>query len=312
MKILIVNSCNTSGNAYKYVFVKEQAEALQAIGLTVDHFCIRGKGIIGYLNNLKGLKRKIKFFKPDIIHAHYGLTGLLANFQRTVPVVTTYHGSDINNSKAFLFSRLSVMLSAHNIFVSEGIRKKCSFKYKNSLIPCGVDTKLFKPMDKKSARLCLGFSNDKKLILFAGSFNRYVKNSALAKAAIALMPNFELVELKGYSRDQVAMLINASDAVLMTSFSEGSPQLIKEAMACNCPIVSVPVGDVPELLDNMKGYYIAMYDANEIAEKLQKALGFDNWTAGRERILAMELDNEKVAKRLREIYTSFNKSDIVK
>lgn len=304
MRILIINSCNSSGDPHKYVFVKEQADALRAIGLTIEHYCIIGKGIIGYLKNLNSLIRKVSIFKPDIIHAHYGLSGLLANFQRKVPVVTTYHGSDINNSKAFLFSRLSIIMSAHNIFVSEDIRKKSILKSKNSLIPCGVDTKLFSPIDRKSARSTLGIKNDKKVILFAGSFSRKVKNAALAKAAISLMSNIELIELKGFRREQVAKLINASDALLMTSFSEGSPQIIKEAMACNCPIVSVPVGDVPEMIENLEGYHISSYNATDIAIKLQKSLDFKGKIAGRERIMEKGLDNITIANRLKGLFES--------
>ena len=179
MKILILTSCNTVEYSNQYTFVKEQADALYALGFIIDYFGIRGRGAIGYLSNLSQLLKKIKNYKPDIIHAHNGLSGLLANLQRRVSVITTYHGSDINNTKVLPFSRICIMLSAHNIFVSEKSRKKSSSKYKNSLIPCGVDINLFYPMDKQQSRKTLGFDIDKKIVLFAGSFHRSVKNSRL-------------------------------------------------------------------------------------------------------------------------------------
>ena len=97
MKILIVCSATNQQIA---PFIKEQVENLQSYGEMVDFYFINKKGIDGYIRALPGLKSKIRKFKPDIIHAHYGLSGLFANLQRKVPVITTFHGSDINESKS--------------------------------------------------------------------------------------------------------------------------------------------------------------------------------------------------------------------
>lgn len=303
MKVLIVYSRNTAEDSTQYVFINDQVDALLSLGIIVDYFGISGNGVFGYLKNRRKLVEKIKSYNPDVIHAHYGLSGLLANLQYQVPVVTTYHGSDIHNAKVFPFSRLCMMLSAHNIFVSEKTRMKSGLKRKSSMIPCGVDVNLFYPMDKQQSRKSFGLNIDKKIVLFSGSFHNAVKNASLAKEAVALLPNVELLELKGYSREQVVLLMNAVDVALMTSFSEGSPQFIKEAMACNCPIVSVPVGDVPEILKNGVGCFISTFNSNDVAEKLQKAMNFDKPTNGRELILALKLDNETIAKRIYEIYS---------
>ena len=116
MRILIVASKN-SGKLSP--FVLEQANALQQKGIEVDYFGIVGKGIKGYLQAFVPLCKKIKEFQPDLIHAHYGLSGLLANLQRKVPVVTTYHGSDINVVEVRRFSKMAMRLSAWNVFVSQ-------------------------------------------------------------------------------------------------------------------------------------------------------------------------------------------------
>ena len=300
MKILIVCSEN-SGQISP--FVLEQVSSLQSLGVEFRYFLINRKGILGYLSKRKSFLTEIKAFKPDVIHAHYGLSGLLANLQRRIPVVTTYLGSDINYQKVLFFSRIAMILSSHNIFVSERNRIQSGFNHKQSLIPFGVITNLFIPIDKYQARKELSFDQDKKLVLFAGSFQNPVKNPKLALKAVGLIPNVELLKTGGgYSREQIALLMNAVDVAIMTSFSEGSPQFIKEAMACNCPIVSVPVGDVPEMIGNLEGCFISNYETEDVAEKLLLALEFEKRTEGRSRILELKLDSESIARRILEVY----------
>ena len=300
MKILIVCSRNSGKIA---PFIQEQGDALSQLGVEIAYFPIEGKGLCGYLKNKKRLLSKINEFMPDLIHAHYGLSGLLANLQRKIPVITTYHGSDINNTKILPLSRLNMILSVHNIFVSEKNRLKSNQTRNQSLIPCGVDTNFFKPQDK--ARKIFDLNEDKKYILFAGAFANSVKNSALAKSAVSLLNDVCLIELQGYSREEVALLINAVDVVLLTSFTEGSPQIIKEAMACNCPIVSVPVGDIENVISGTAGCFISTYKPTDIADKLKQALEYGKRTEGRERILSLGLDREAVAKQILSVYKKF-------
>jgi glycosyltransferase involved in cell wall biosynthesis len=299
MKILIVCSCNSGKIA---PFIQEQGNALMHLGVTVSYFPIKGKGLWGYLKNRKKLIQQLTEFLPDLIHAHYGLSGLLANTQRRIPVVTTYHGSDINDARVFPFSKLNMILSAYNIFVSEKTRKKSNRTYKQSLVPCGIDTALFRPLEKDQARKLLKLDEDKKYILFAGAFANQVKNPGLAQESVTLLTNTNLIELQGYSREEVALLLNAVDVVLMTSFTEGSPQIIKEAMACNCPIVSVPVGDVADVTDRVAGCFISTYQAADVALKLQQALAFGDRTDGRTKILELGLDAKTVACKVLDIY----------
>lgn len=320
MKVLIVASYNKNRYA---PFIVEQAEALQGAGGETEWFGVQGKGIVGYIKEISRLRAKIREFRPDVVHAHYGLSCLLANLAtRRVPVVSTYHGSDINLPKVRPFSKIAMWLSRWNIFVSkrnmelvgavEG--KRCS------LIPCGID--LPKPWaelkDKSVEQLTLNrwvegvLSKGKRHVLFAGAFDNEVKDSKLAKQTIEdlrfKISNIELVELKGYNRDQVNALMYSCDAFLMTSKTEGSPQVIKEAMACGCPIVSVDVGDVKERVEGMEGCYVVeSRDPRDLADALKKALAFVGRTNGRERIIEMGLTNEQVAKRIIEIYVNILK-----
>lgn len=298
MKVLFVASYN---KGYYAPFIVEQADAVRQAGAEVAFFGVTGKGLKGYLSSLPELKRAIAEFRPDVIHAHYGLCGLLANMQRRIPVVTTYHGSDINEKAVLPFSRIAMLLSAHNIFVSRKNIDRAGAKRKFSLIPCGIDVP--KLVSREQARADLGLDSGNKYVLFAGAFDNKVKNYPLAKAAMDIVPDAMLVELKGYDRAGVTRLMCAADAILMTSFTEGSPQVIKESMACGLPVVSVEVGDVAELTAGVPGCYVCRRNPSNLAECLKAAVRFGR-TEGRQRILERGLTNDKVAQKLIDIYKS--------
>lgn len=299
MRVLFVASYN---KGYFAPFIVEQAKSVEAAGVGVGFFGLEGHGISGYLKSLPSLISKISKFRPDVIHAHYGLSGLLANLQRRVPVVTTYHGSDINEDDVLRFSKIAMRLSAFNIFVSQKNVDKADAKKKFALIPCGVDIDNFEAQDKFVAREKLGWDKDAKKVLFAGAFDNTVKNPKLAIEAVSKLPGVELVEMKGYTRQQVAALMYASDAFLMTSFTEGSPQVVKEAMACGCPVVSVDVGDVADVTKGVDGCYITERNAEDVARKLKLALSFDGRTNGRDRIVELGLTDKLVASKIIEVY----------
>ena len=322
MKILIVGN-NKPGHFAP--FVEEQARALQQQGCEVVFYGVKGKGLLGYLRALPALCRTIRAEQPDIVHAHYGLSGLLANLQRRVPVVTTYHGSDINKPNILRFSKIAMRLSAWNIFVSKRNVEIASLpdclKKRSTLLPCGVNMTDDQLTSRAEARKALGIIDAAKIVLFAGAFNNMVKDPVLAQEAIDQCAKFTnglrvlndlkdlndsaltLVELRGYTRAQVNQLMCAANCLLMTSKTEGSPQVIKEAMACGCPIVSVDVGDVAERVSGVEGcYVVSSREPKDIANALQLAMAFEGKTNGRQRIIEMGLDNEQVAKRLVEIY----------
>lgn len=309
MRALIVASFNKGCFA---PFIVEQAEALKATGCEVDFFGLQGKGVKGYVGNFSALKRNIKDFRPDVVHAHYGLSGLLACLQRKAPVVVTYHGSDINDPEVRRFSKMAMRLSAWDIFVSRKTLEIARPKKKYSLLPCGIDLSDLQLTDKSVARQKMNLSAEKKYVLFAGAFDNEVKNAPLAKEAVALLdcPSVELLELKGFTREEVTLLMCAADAFLMTSFTEGSPQVIKEALACGCPIVSVDVGDVKERTEGVKGCFVAeTREAKELAALLQKAIAVEGKTKGRNKLLTDGLDNRQVSKQLIEVYERVLRSE---
>lgn len=309
MKILFVASFN---KGYYAPFILEQAEALRKVGCEVEFFGVTGKGIKGYLKALPALKKTIRSLKPDVVHAHYGLCGLLAGLQRKVPVVTTYHGSDINEKKVLPFSKVAMKLSKWNVFVSQptmeialGKETPSNLPQKGrhcSLIPCGVDLSETQLTSREVARQRMGLAIDKKYVLFAGAFDNPVKNAGLAKEAMMLIPEAELLELKGYTREQVTLLMCAADALLMTSHTEGSPQVVKEAMACGCPIVSVDVGDVRWVTQGVDGCFLADRDARNIACYLNCAFCVTRSFCGREKIKGLGLSNGQIVDKLVSTY----------
>ncbi len=297
MRILVVASYN---KGYYAPFIIEQAKAIEDKGHKVVFFGIQGKGFLGYMFNYFKLKKVIKTFSPQIIHAHYGLSGLLANLQRKIPVVTTFHGSDINNKKVLPFSKLAIVLSAYNIFVSQKTIDIAKPKKSFILLPCGVDLDTFYHIEKEEARRILQIESNAHVVLFAGAFENAVKNPDLAKAAIQLLTDVDLKELKGYTRKEVNLLMNAVDVSLMTSFSEGSPQFIKETLACGCPVVSVDVGDVKEVIAGVENCYIAERNPQDIANKIELVLQQNQRINGKE--IVEKFDINEIAKQLSQLY----------
>ena len=297
MKVLVLHSITD----YKVIrpYLNEQIKGLEKLGVTFSHLPIDQKGINGYLRILLKLKKILKSENHDLIHAHYGLIGTLASMQRKVPVVITFHGSDINISKNRFLSLPGILLSRKNIFVSNQLVIK-KFISKSIIIPCGIDLNIFYPIPKNVARKALGYNNIDKLVLFTSHFDNPVKNYSLAKKGISLLKNVELIELKDYSREEVNLLMNACDCLLLTSKYEGSPQVIKEAMACNCPIVSTKVGDVPEIISSAKNCCIVDFDPGEIAKAVNDIINKNIRSNGRDFI--KHLDNNLIALRILDVY----------
>lgn len=330
MKVLIVAA--KKGECFS-PFVTEQAQALRALSeerrvkseeCEMVEFAHTAHGIVNYMKWVPRLRKAIKEIKPDVVHAHFGLTGLMAGLAAIgtgVPVVVTYHGCDINDTKLRPFSRMAMRLAAWNLFVSKrqmvnayGSEARAAKAKKACIVPCGIKISQFDEKYVDEAWYESQFGKGDK-VLFAGSFESYVKNPKLAIEAIARVNSeefrvnsgsVELIELKGYTREQVVTLMYKCKALLLTSIREGSPQVVKEAMACGCPVVSTDVGDVKERLHDLDGCYVVPIDdrlkmIDELSKALEKAIAYGR-TKGREKLMADGLDNEQVAERLVKIY----------
>lgn len=301
LKVLAVfsgNSHKAGTNSFISPFIAEQLESLEKLGVIIEKFPIRKKGIKGYVSSLKELKQAIRKTKPDLIHAHYGLSGLVANMQRKVPVVTSFHGSDIYDFRIRPFSRICHFLSSESIFVSHKLKQKFSVK-SGEVIPCGVDLDIFKP---------LASLQKNNLVVFNGERSNAVKNYPLANAAIKLYnegkhdPQLKLIELKKLSRIEVVQLLNEAQLLLITSLYEGSSQVLKEAMACNCPVVATDVGSVGNLITKKsRAGRITSYKPEEITQDIHAVIQ-GNYNKGREELIEAGLSLEQVAKSILNLY----------
>lgn len=304
MKLLIVHSGNAvQGDSQKYTFVREQGEQLRALGAEVEYFAVVGKGAMGYLSNYKRLKQVIKTYQPDLIHAHFGLCGALCVLQSKVPVVITCHNGETLSKSANIISSLAVQRAKHTICVAQHIYDKLYLKPKNYTIkPCGIE--VTEVVDKDLAKQQMGLPNDKYNILFGGSFSNLRKNVALANAALEILhrDDINLIEMKGFNREQVTLLYNACDMLLLPTKSEGSPQVLKEAMAYNCPVVATDVADIAYLLDGVSNSYVTSFAPQDVAEKIAQVLACGQRTNGREKIEKLKLENSQVAKTIYSIY----------
>ena len=313
MRILEVSRYKKEYAEHMLPFVTEQGESLRKAGCEVDYFLVRGN----YVKAVGALKAKIREFKPDVVHAHYGLSAITAELQSLVPVVTTFHNGETLNWHVNLMSSLMSLRAKHVIYVAQHIHDMVYFKAKNySIIPCGVNMDECVVMDKAEARQRLGWNDDTKYILFGGAFDNLRKNYPLLKEAVERIGgDIEIIEMRGLSRKDCVLRMNAVDLFALPSHSEGSPQALKEAMAVNCPCLATDIADVRELFGDEPGHWILRnprktherWDGDEksldeMVELLKEALAFEGRTKGRQRILELELSNEQVAKRIVEIY----------
>jgi len=311
MRVLIVCSGNYKNFNFKVnqAFVYEQMQAISAqINIDFDTFFIKGHGISGYFKSMMLYRNLIKLNNYDLIHAHYGLSGFLAVMQFRIPVVITFHNGEILSFYTNFLSSIASFLSKFNIYVANHIHDRMFFKInKYEIIPCGIDFSFSNSNDKAKAKNKMNLDGS-PFLLFGGSFDNIRKNYKLLKNAQLLFPEISkvpVVELKGFSREEVTLLLNACEVLVLPSISEGSPQIIKEAMACNCPIVSTDVGDVRWVIGNTEGCYICTFSPNDVAEKIQMAMEFARTkgrTNGRQRIIELGLDSGSIARRIVEVY----------
>ena len=317
MKVLFV----TNGNSPVYdvtPFVKSQGDSLVRRGITIEYFLIRGKGISGYLKNIQPLKRTLRAGQFDIVHAHYSLTALTVLLACPhIPVVASYMGSDVYGayqSRKRLFQAewwttiLSIAIQPflkHIICKSPNI-KKYVFKRNASIIPNGVDLDFFYPDDYHPEP---GNLSRTRLVLFAGDKSMPRKNYALVEKAVKMLDEIpiQIVAPFPVSQKELRLYYNTADVFVLSSLQEGSPNSVKEAMACNIPIVSTNVGDVRWLLDDLPGHYIANPDARDFADKIRLALDFGERTEGRQRLVSLGLDSDNVAEKIIEVYNKIKR-----
>ncbi len=305
MKVLFVSSGNSQFGISP--LIKAQMDSLIKSGIEIDHFPIVGHGWLGYLQNVKKLRKVLRTRNYQVIHSHYALSAFVSTLAGANPHVVSLMGSDIKSGPII---KLIIKLLNHFCWkaciVKSQQNKKVIGINKANVIPNGVDMNMFFPTDKNKARVSLQWDTTKQIVLFASNPERPEKNFILAKEAIsrANIHNIDLRIVYDISHADMRFYFNAANLLILTSFWEGSPNVIKEAMACNCPVVTTDVGDVKWLLGTEPGYYITSFLVEDVAEAIIKALTHHNDINGRSRILKLGLNEDVIAKQIIDLYHS--------
>lgn len=306
MKVLFVASGNKSVGKVS-AFVQSQFDSLKQEGLDMVLFPVVGHGWKGYAKNLLTLRRLIKKEKPDVVHAHYSSCGYLATLAalglKTKSVISILGSFPTKNRKLRLVRFCVDHVWDATIVKSERTRSQLDRDL--PVIPNGVDLDRFTIIDQEEARDLVGFDKNKKYVIFVSDPNRPEKQFGLAQAAVELLNDetVELVPVYNKPHQEVVNYMCAADVLIMTSSSEGSPNVIKEAMACNCPIVVTDVGDVRWVTEGVEGTFVSnSFDADVLSDLLRQALIYKARTKGRDRIISLGLTSSSVAQRIQQVY----------
>jgi glycosyltransferase involved in cell wall biosynthesis len=281
----------------------------------------RGLGAFEYYRMGNRIATAVTEFDPDVIHVMYGgvMAEQIVRRHHGRPVVVTFHGSDLlgENLSGWvrkIISRYGVYCSRRAAKAADGVivvaqhlakaLGKVVMPEKVRVIPCGIDLERFKPMDSLSCKQQLGWDFRSFHVLLASNNGDPVKRAWLAKAAVERMSRGDrLVQLHymtGISNSEVPLWLNASDAMILTSLHEGSPTIVKEALACGLPVVSVDVGDVAERIEGIEECYLAEAEPKALAARL--SLVRQNGTRLNCRTRLEELSILHVARQLKQCY----------
>jgi teichuronic acid biosynthesis glycosyltransferase TuaC len=309
-------------------FVHAQMVALRESGVTVHLGLFTGRiNPLEVIRNVQRLKEAFRRSGAALIHAQYGtITALAAAYiAGSVPLIISFGGSDILGIpvpgmrwrlREALGKRFSLWAGAHAAVIivkSQNLFNAlpASLQQKTHIVPNGVNTAVFTPLPKEACRSKLGWKAEERIVVLhapGGGDDRYRKNLPLAEAAVRLaekeMGPIRFEVFHGYPHAAVAELLNAADVFLMTSLQEGSPNVIKEAMACNLPVVAVPCGDVAERLEGVIPGGIYPYDAAELAKGIIAVMTAGRRSNGREQLESQGLTAVSVTRKLISLYAS--------
>lgn len=300
-------------------FVKRQADFLRAAGVRVEVFAFNSaKNPFNYARAWARLQLKLRRGHYDLVHAQFGQSGIIA-LPKRLPLVVTFRGSDllgIVGERTGRYTRLSAIQKKVSrivarradarIVVSEHMKQNLPPGTDAHVVPSGIDFELFKPTPKDEARRRLDLPADEHLILFVGRPSQARKRFDLAERAVEVLNETvqaRLVVAWKVAHTDVPLYMSASDALVFTSMQEGSPNVVKEALACDLPVVSVPVGDVEERLKGIEGCELCADERPEtIAAALRKVLARGGRVHGREAVA--HLDENLITARVIDIYRS--------
>lgn len=302
------------------IFARRQAKSLTGPTTDIRSFFLNSRmSPLRLSREWYRLRREIHNYQPHIVHAHYGtITALLCALSTSRPVVITFRGSDLNfhpevgfwrSRMGYVLSQIAALRSVEVICVSSQLRRRLWFSRRRAVvIPDGVDLNLFRPLPKAHARALLGWDQKVPTVVFNTSARPRAKGIELVEAALRVaerrVGHIQMAILNGMvPPSDVPLFLSAADCAAVASFSEGSPNIVKEAMACNLPVVSVDVGDVVERLTGVHPSRIVARDPEEFGNALADILTAGLRSNGRD--VVVECSDKNIAKRIHSIYERY-------
>jgi glycosyltransferase involved in cell wall biosynthesis len=292
-------------------FFEQQVEGLESLGVEQTTVSVPGareyadgetdgRGPVDYFRLLGSVLRR-SFGDFDLVHANYGLTAPAAVLQPNLPVVVSLWGTDLMGKYGWVSKACAARADAVVVMSDEmaaELDRPCD------VIPHGVDLDLFAPGPTGDARRELGWEADARQVLFPYPPARGVKNHDRAVRVVEAVSRrlddaVRLQTVSGVPHDRMPTYMNAADALLVTSDREGSPNAVKEALACNLPVVSTDVGDVRERLDGVEPSAVRKTD-DGLADALETVLAGGERSNGR--AAAQEVGIEYTRDRLYSVY----------
>ncbi len=316
-RVLVVTKMwPTAGDSFRNGFLALQVAAVRSLGVDCDVFVMQDqrRGALGYLRTAVRLRGIVASGGYDVVHAHYGLAGAACLLQKR-PLVVTLHGSDINGAvdtegQTTLKGRFESIISRAvarraDVVIAVSARMASLIpRAEPEVVPTGIDTALFHPIDRAVARRKLGLDQSRPYVLFAADPKNLIKRHWLAEKAISLLqvaiPEVELVSVVGEPLERMPLWMNATDLLLITSHYEGGPMIHREAMACNLPVVSVDVGDVAIHLNDVTPSRVVDDSPSALANAMRPIVETRMRSNGRSK--AEKTNAVSTAEAIREIY----------
>jgi glycosyltransferase involved in cell wall biosynthesis len=264
MRVLVVtNLWPTPERPASGGFVRDQVEALRGLdGVEVELFTF-GSGARAYARAARDLRRRYRGERFDVIHAHYGLAGWSALAMRGAPHVVTFHGTDLMHPKVGPLSRALARLIELPAPVSASLARmglgELAATRRTAVLPCGVNLERFHRIERAAARERLGLDPAGPYVVFPADPARPEKRADRARA-LAAAAGVELLHYDRRPPEEIPFLINAANAMLVTSEREGFGLAPLEALACDVPVLATDVGVAPLVLHDIPGTLCGPFD----------------------------------------------------
>ncbi len=320
MRVLMVIA-PVPGTELPPIWARRQIDSLSALGVTVETYVFHNrKSLVGLMRGGLGIRRRAREFDADLVHIHFGASQALAGVLCAgKPVVLSFCGSDLlgnytakgkktwSGRLSGVLSRLAAFGCPRTIAKSGELRDTLwlrSLRAKCHVIPNGVDLSLFTPMVQANARARLGWAHREPVVLFMDRKGAWVKDPQLAHATVEearkAIPSLRLHVIEQEPPDAMPLYFNAADVLLLTSRHEGSNNTVKEALACNLPVVATSCGDVPERLAGVQWSFVGPRDAHALGQLLTQVVAARQRSNGRANV--QELTIARVAQQIHHVY----------